>query len=177
MNAIDRLRLESAIVRYDFWLEMRGVRGARRRDLRRELRANLTEASADVGVTRALFGIGSPKELAHAAIEFDPSRPRWSQGLVWAGATLAVLLLWMALTTLTILQSVEASGVAQPVEVSPFPWFGTTFSAQSSPGTFGVGVDGMWQLLVGPLLAFIVIAQPWRLLRRDQRTTVANPSA
>ena len=78
MTVQDRLRIENALLRYDFWLEMRGVAGFRRRALRRELRANLLAASEDVGTTRALFGIGSPKELAYAATEGDPTRPRWS---------------------------------------------------------------------------------------------------
>ncbi len=58
MNLIDRARLEYAVMRYDFWLELRGARGRDRKALRRELRDNLRAASADVGVTRALFGIG-----------------------------------------------------------------------------------------------------------------------
>src|SRR5699024_11186186 len=73
MRTTDRIRLEHAVQRYDFWLDMRGVSMRRRRELRRELRTNLAEATADVGMTRAIFGIGSPKELAHAATENDPS--------------------------------------------------------------------------------------------------------
>lgn len=174
MNAVDRLRIETAIVRYDFWLEMRGVPRARRGDLRRELRDNLTEARADVGTTRALFGIGSPKELAYAAIEADPSHPRWSQGAFWASGTFAVLVLWMALTTLTIIQSVEAADVTEPVELSPFPWLGTTFTVESGPGTLGASVTLPWQLILGPLLVFLLVAQPWRLLRRGERATAAS---
>lgn len=174
MNAIDRLKIETAIVRYDFWLEMRGVSGSRRRDLRRELRGNLTEASADVGTTRALFGIGSPKELAYAAIESDSSRPRWSQGAFWASGTLAVLVLWMALTTLTAIQTVEAANVTDPVELSPFPWLGTSFTVESGPGAFSASVNGPWQLVAGPLLVFVLVAQPWRLLRRKERATATT---
>ncbi|WP_404383313.1 hypothetical protein LL946_18395 [Knoellia locipacati] len=166
MNTIDRLRIESAILRYDFWLEMRGVGGSRRRDLRRELRANLTEAGADVGTTAALFGIGSPKELAYAATDADPSRPRWSQGLMWAAGTLLVLLVWLAITSLNLVQAVEATGSTQAVDVSPFPWFGTTFTVQSSPGVLEASISPLWQLLAGPMLAFLLVAQPWRLLRR-----------
>lgn len=81
MRIYDRLRIEATVLRYDYWLEMRGVRGRDRRDLRGELRANLHEASADVGTTRALFGIGSPKQLAHAAPDVHPSRPRGASGL------------------------------------------------------------------------------------------------
>ncbi|GAA4123447.1 hypothetical protein GCM10022415_28600 [Knoellia locipacati] len=177
MNLIDRTRIETAVARYDFWLEMRGVRGSRRRDLRRELRANLTEASADVGTTRALFGIGSPKELAYAATDTDPSRPRWSQGLIWGAATLALLVAWLLVTSLTIVQSVEAAGVTRAVDVHPFPWFGTTFTVQSSPGTLQASISPLWQLLAGPLFVFLFVAQPWRLLRRRRPALVHDASS
>ncbi|EAP98782.1 hypothetical protein JNB_01400 [Janibacter sp. HTCC2649] len=174
MKNFDRLRIEYAVQRYDFSLELRGVSGARRRELRRELRANLTEASADVGVTRALFGIGSPKQLAYAATEGDASRPRWSLGAFWASGTFAVLLVWLALTMLTIVETVEAAGVGEPVSVRPFPWLGTTFVVESSPGSLGAELHAPWQLLVGPLLVFLLVAQPWRRLRRPQPLPVVE---
>lgn len=177
MSVLDRLRIESAVLRYDFWLEMRGVPGSRRRELRRELRANLDEASADVGTTRALFGIGSPKELAYAATDTDQSRPRWSQGLLWAAGTFLLLMGWLLITSLTIVQTVEAAGVTDAVEVSPFPWFGTTFTVQSSPGTLAASISPLWQLLVGPLLVLLLVAQPWRLLRRPQPAPAAPSTA
>ncbi|PRY62673.1 hypothetical protein BCF74_104109 [Knoellia remsis] len=166
MNVIDTLRIESAIQRYDFWLEMRGVAGKRRRELQQELRTNLREASADVGTTRALFGIGSPKQLAHAATETDPSRPRWSQGAMAAVLTLLVLSTWLALTSLTVLDTADAAQAGGPVSVSPFPWFGTTFTVESTAERLALSVTGMWQLVAGPTLAFLAVAQPWRLLRR-----------
>lgn len=177
MNLVDRVRTETAIARYDFWLEMRGVRGSRRRDLRRELRTNLAEAGADVGTTRALFGIGSPKELAYAATDTDPSRPRWSQGLIWGAGTLAVLVAWLLVTSLTIVQSVEAAGVTQPVDVEPFPWFGTTFTVHSAPGTLEASISPLWQLLAGPLVVLLLVAQPWRLLRRGRPALVRDGSS
>ncbi|MEO6019874.1 MAG: hypothetical protein ABIP45_06465 [Knoellia sp.] len=166
MNTIDRLRHESTLARYDFWLEMRGIRSSRRRELRRELRANLAEASADVGTTKALFGIGSPKELAYAATETDASRPRWSQGLLWGAGVFALLMGWLAITGLNIIQTLDAAGSTAAVDVHPFPWFGTTFTVQSSPGTLEASINPLWQLLVLPLLVFLLVAQPWRLLRR-----------
>lgn len=169
MSVQDRLRIEHALLRYDVWLEMRGVRGSRRRELRRELRANLAEASADVGTTRALFGIGSPKELAYAATETDPSRPTWSQALVWAGLAAAAVFLAMVLTSLTVLQTVDASGATGEVRVSPFPWVGTTFTAEVGSSSFATGVQTPWPLLAVPLLVLLVGARPWRLLRRRQR--------
>ena len=174
MNIVDRARIESAILRYDFWLEMRGVRGSRRRDLRRELRTNLAEAGAEVGTTRALFGIGSPKQLAYAATDTDPSRPRWSQGLMWAAGTLLVLLLWLAVTSLNLVQAVDATGTTDPVDVRPFPWLGTTFTVHSAPGVLEASISPLWQLLAGPLLVLLLVAQPWRLLRRGQHAPAAT---
>jgi len=174
MKLVDRLRTEYAVQRYDFWLELRGVRSSRRRELRRELRTNLAEAAADVGVTSALFGIGSPQQLAYAATEADASRPRWSLGAFWAVGTFSVLMVWMALTSLTIVQTVESAGVTEAVDVQPFPWLGTTFTVESSPGALSAGVHAPWQLIVGPLLAFLLVAQPWRLLRSKDRSPAAT---
>src|SRR5699024_2234324 len=111
MRTTDRIRLEHAVQRYDFWLDMRGVSMRRRRELRRELRTNLAEATADVGMTRAIFGIGSPKELAHAATENDPSRPRWGQGALAAALVFGVVVLACLYAATAFTQGVEASGV------------------------------------------------------------------
>ncbi|MPZ64703.1 MAG: hypothetical protein GEU83_04020 [Pseudonocardiaceae bacterium] len=54
MTFLDRLRVENAVMVYDFWMDLRGVRGRRRRELRRELRTNLRDAAADVGMGTAL---------------------------------------------------------------------------------------------------------------------------
>ncbi len=173
MTTIDRLRIESAILRYDFWLEMRGVRGSRRRDLRRELRTNLTEAGADVGTTRALFGIGSPKELAYAATDTDPSRPRWSQGALWAALVFGIVTFGCMFTAIAFTAGVEAGGATgQTVHGFVFPWFGVDYSARVEPGrSYAAGAGGVGTYFLGlPLLTFLLVAQPWRLLRRRQHT-------
>lgn len=178
MTVLDRLRIENALLRYDFWLEMRGVRGSRRRELRRELRGNLTEASADVGTTRALFGIGSPKELAHAATDVDPHRPRWSQGAIWASAVFGLVLFAMLYTATAFTAGVEATGVTgETVRGTVFPWFGVDFSARVEPGRGGlaVGANGSFLHVVGlPLLTFVLVAKPWRVLRRNGTARVAS---
>ena len=172
MNLIDRFRIETAILRYDFWLEMRGVRGRRRRDLRRELRANLIEARADVGTTRALFGIGSSKELAYAATDSDPSRPRWSQGALWAALVFGVVVFGCMFTAIAFTAGVEASGVSgQTARGFVFPWFGVDYSARVEPGrSYAAGAGGVGMYFLGlPVLVFLLVAQPWRLLRRSMR--------
>ncbi|MFW5470144.1 hypothetical protein ACOCJ4_08880 [Knoellia sp. CPCC 206435] len=178
MTVQDRLRIENALLRYDFWLEMRGVRGSRRRELRRELRANLVEASADVGTTRALFGIGSPKELAHAANDGDPTRPRWSQGAVWASGVFTLVLFSLMFTATAFTAGVEASGVTgETVRGFVFPWFGIDFAARVEPDGrgFAVGAGGSFVPVVGlPLLTFVVVSKAWRVLSRGDRSAVAS---
>lgn len=174
MNIIDRIRTENAVQRYDFWLELRGVRGRRRRELRRELRTNLADAAADVGVTRALFGIGSPKQLAFEMSERQESRPRWSLGLLWATAAFGLLLMAVLCTSAVVLQTVQSTGVVgREVRTEVLPWIGVDFLTRVEPGQGGlsVGVDGApWYLLV-PLLVFLLVAQPWRPFTHRETTT------
>ncbi len=58
MNLLDRARISGAVHSYDFWLDVRGVRRARRRDLRHELHANLLDAAARHGAREAVRGLG-----------------------------------------------------------------------------------------------------------------------
>lgn len=172
MSIVDLVRIESAINRYDFWLELRGTRGRDRRAMRRELRDNLKAAATDVGTTRALFGIGSPKELAYAATPRSASRPRWSMGLLWAVVAFGLAGIGLVSTAVVFAQGVDASGTTgTDVTSGIFPWFGTTFHARAAADGAGLsfGFDSPLALLLVPLLVFVSAAAPWRLLRR--RTT------
>lgn len=171
MKIIDRSRVQYAVIRYDFWLEIRGIRSRERKALRRELRDNLGAASADVGVTRALFGIGSPKQLAYDVTPRARNRPRWSLGAVWAALTFGGVLLALLWTAITFVQVVEASdATGRQVSSSIFPWFGTTFHAEiaENGGGLSFGLDNPVALILLPLLVFVVVASPWRMLRRDK---------
>lgn len=170
MNPIDLFRRENAIQQYDFWLDIRGVPMRQRRGLRRELRTNLTEASADVGMTEALFGIGSPKQLAYSATEEDPARPRWGLAAMVAALVFGVVVFAVVYTATTFTAGVEASGVVgETVRGFVFPWYGVEFSARVEPdrGGLATGAANIQYYMFGlPLLAFVLVAQPWRLLRR-----------
>lgn len=171
MNVVDRARVEYAVTRYDFWLDLRGTRGRDRKALRRELRDNLKAAVADAGITRALFGIGSPKQLAYDATPQAAGRPRWSMGALWAGLTFAGVLLALTWTAITFMQVVDASGTrGTQVSSSIFPWFGTTFQAElaDSGGGFSFAVDNPIALLALPLLVFVLVSGPWRMLKRSK---------
>lgn len=171
MNVVDIIRVESAVTRYDFWLELRGASRRSRRTLRRELRDNLKIASGDVGTTQALFGIGSPKELAYAVTGSAASRPRWSTGMIWASVAFGLTLVALVFTSLVFMQGVQASNVlGQDVSGHVFPWFGTTFHARAGDGV-SFGFDAPFGLLIVPLFTFVVVAQPWRLLHASGRRT------
>ncbi len=178
MSVIDRIRIENAVQRYDFWLELRGVRGRRRREMRRELRTNLAAAGADVGVTKALFGIGSPKQLAFEMSERQAHRPRWSLGVLWATVTAAVLLTAVLCTSAIVLQTVQSTGVVgRDVRTEVLPWIGVEFLTRVEPGQGGLslGVTGApWYLLV-PLVVLLLVAQPWRpITHRDRAMPVQS---
>ena len=139
MGIIDRFRIENAVQTYDFWLELRGMRSRRRKEARRELRTNLRDAAADVGVTQALFNIGSPKELAYAMTPEATQRPRWSLGAMWASLAFVVVVFGLMYTASTFTSGVDASGVVgQQVTGFVFPWFGVDFMARrrQMPGDF-----------------------------------------
>lgn len=137
--------------------------------MRRELRANLRAAATDVGVTRALFGIGSPKELALEATPQSADRPRWSMGLLWAAIAFGLVAIGLVSTAAIFAEGVSASGAAgSDVTSGIFPWFGTTFHARAvaNEGGLSFGFDSPLALFAAPLLIFICVAAPWRLLRR-----------
>lgn len=69
VNIVDRARIIGATVSYVLWLDLADVPGQRRRDLRRELRANLGDATALVGSREAVQNLGSTRKMAAAAPE------------------------------------------------------------------------------------------------------------
>lgn len=166
MGIIDRIRIENAVQTYDFWLELRGTRGKQRRAMRRELRTNLKDATADVGVTQALFNIGSPKQLAYEMTPEAQLRPRWSMGAMWATVTFGLVVFACLFTAFAFVAGVEASGVTgQTVHGFVFPWFGVDFSARVEPDGRGLSAGAgniAWWFLGLPLLTFLLVSRPWR---------------
>lgn len=170
MSLLDRIRTEIAVVRYDLWLDLRGVTGGRRRELRRELRANLADAAAERGSRAAVERLGSLRHMAAQAAPVDPTRPRWSVGL---GAALALVLLtvlaelWSAMAWADgVLATAPAVAVSGSMTLFP----GSEVSYAPSAAGFEVGFSPGWTSLAVGLLAFLLVARPWRLLaHRDRR--------
>ncbi|AXH96063.1 hypothetical protein [Ornithinimicrobium avium] len=169
MGLIDTLRIEDTVQRYDFWLEMRGTGWRRRKELRRELRANLRAATEDVGATQALLNVGAPKELAREATDGEyQRRPQWSRAGFYAALTLGAVLFAVVYTATTFTAGVEAAGmVGQDVTGRVFPWPWVEFHARIEEGRGGLttGASGAgWPVVVLPLVVFVLTARPWRVL-------------
>lgn len=172
MSVIDRIRIENAVQRYDFALDLHGVSGTQRRALRRELRSNLYEAAGDGGARAAIHAIGSPEQLARESAQAirDPRRPAWSQGL--AAAALAVALYWAVVlyTIFTWMDAVIASGVEHEVvgRVSLLP--GIEYRAQHTVTSLSGGLTTSGTFALISLGIFVVVlalaGRVWRPLRR-----------
>ena len=84
----DRLRIERAVRRVDWTLDGR-VPMARRRQIRSELRSNLTEAAHEVGADRAVEQLGDLRALAGSYLElyrgrFDFQAGSWAAIITYA---------------------------------------------------------------------------------------------
>ncbi len=164
-SAISRVRIEWAVVRYDFWLDLRCVPGRERRPLRRELRANLLDASATVGIDKALAGVGSPRTLAITAATDEILTSRWVAGAMAAfTASLALVLLFLFMS-LYYTEGVLDSGIMGQTSSSLFPFIGSRVTVDNSESGFIVeGHPGLLPVVVA-ILTWLAVARPWRRLR------------
>lgn len=172
MRTTEKIKLESWLTRYDFWLDSRGVPLGVRSALGKEMRSNLTEAAADVGLDEALAGAGSPKELATEAAEVavDPTRPTWLQGLGWAVAAAVGYGLIVLISLLTFTQGVFASGAERATGwalLAP----GVQIDVVNTEAEVSMGASGFpWLLPAVALLGFLIGARVWRLaIPADER--------
>jgi hypothetical protein len=169
MNVADRLRVERTVLSYDWWLDLRGANGRRRRELRRELRANLVDATQHVGSGAAVRSLGSTREMAAEALPPDRTRPRWAAGLQAGLAALTATLLLELLAALTWLDGAEAADpdgrVTGPLTL--FPGSSVEYTPVESGFSFFFAPG--WTALAVGLLVLVVVARPWRLARRSPR--------
>ena len=164
MNILDHARIVGATLSYDLWLDLAGVPGRRRRDLRRELRANLGAATALVGSRDAVRGLGSTREMAEAAGIADPTRPRWTVGFTVGISLLGLSLLAEMLAALSWADGAMAATPESRVTgaMTFFPGSSLTYSPSASG--FSLSVDVGWACLAVGFIAFVLAARPWRLL-------------
>jgi len=158
--ARDRARIRWAVLRLDLWQSWYGVPGRIGRAMQRELSANLRDADDEPGgVAGAVQRLGSLRELAREAV-VDSGGLRWERGATAAVVAFAAVLLGQMLLSSVYADGLLAAGGGQG------NLFGNEVSARDDADslTLSAGLGG-WLLLVVPLV-FVLVARPWRLLRR-----------
>ena len=167
MNVLDRVRIEQAVLSYDWWLDLRGTPWRRRRDLRSELRANLRDAAAHTGAPAAVAALGSTRQMAADAALADPTRPRWAVGLYSGISALALTLFVALLAGLAWADGVMSADPTEPVRGSVTLLPGSSMEYAPLADGFSVSSSVGWLPVAVGLLAFVVVARPWRAVRRS----------
>jgi hypothetical protein len=158
----DRARIEIAVHRVDTSLQWRIPR-ARRRQVREELRANLTDAAQRVGGEEAVRQLGDLRALARSYA--DVYRGRWDYWTGWW----AMFITYVAVQVLSIAVSLAFSagvvaGGGHPASYAIWSGFGP-FAGSASSHTFTVSLGSPAHLvLMG--LAFAIGAAHRQILRR-----------
>jgi hypothetical protein len=172
MTARPRLTLRDRITRerYLFRFSWAMQDYPRSRHLTRELRTELTATATEVGMARAVAGLGHPRVLAEGYIaELGRRLPRWGTGAVW-GALAVSALVWLSLAYAAgTLDTLDAMG-GGTVQHSAF---GATTTYVNTADSLSVSSEATWQLLVLYLVVFLVPyllgARVWRAWTRPAR--------
>jgi hypothetical protein len=177
MSLIDRLRIERLVWSLD--QQLYDLPRAQRVAVRREVRANLLEASHDVGTTAALRRVGGSRRLAeqYLVAEFG-DRPRHS----WVGAAYAAGLLPLVLNfVLAEAGNAFEHGVtaADPHATGTYVWSGVSWVQSAATYTFDNGTasthGGAWTPLAFLLWILVTVGagRLWRLRFRRRPAVVA----
>lgn len=169
MNIVDRARIESAVKSYDWWLDLRGAPGRRRRELRRELRANLLEAAATTDAKSAVAALGSTRAMAAEAIEPDPKRPRWTAAANAAIFAFAGVILIEVFASLAWMDGAMAADKDARVAGSMTLFPGSSLEYAPQANGFDMTIHFGWLCLAAAALVFVAVARPWRAFRRRDR--------
>lgn len=168
MNVLDQVRIECAVRSYDWWLDLQGTPGWRRRDLRGELRANLRDAAARAGAREAVAALGSTRQMAKDASSADSSRPRWSAGLNAAILALFVLLNLGFFAAFAWFDGARAADPSRTVTGSVTFFPGSTLRYTPGDDGFSMAFGLGWLPFALAFLVFLVVARPWRAVSRGR---------
>ncbi|WP_329020800.1 hypothetical protein [Streptomyces sp. NBC_00690] len=171
----DRLRIERAVWTLDSHLDNLPLRSKRAK--RRETRANLHAAAADVGTAEAIRRLGNLRTLAagYLAAEYGEHgpRPSYTMGAIWLIMVHVIAGLLAVAGKAAFITGVRA---AKPHATGDFHWPGVRYVINEATITLRDGatsatVGGSWTPLVYlvSVIAFVVGGQLWRLLPQWQR--------
>jgi hypothetical protein len=175
LTAADRWRIRRTV--RSFAGMINNLPGARRREIRRELHANLTASARDVGVDEAIRSLGSLRHLAaeYLDAEFGSApRPSWVSGLRWALAMPYTLLVVYFTGIISFGAGLEAGEPAPGIyRWAPFGgWIGDYREVFDDGGYGGFTLDASRLLVtyvILAMLAYVVGGRLWRLLPAHRR--------
>ena len=163
-NAADRMRREWFLLRFDWAMQDYPSRASRQ--IRRDLRADLEVAAAEVGMTRALHDLGHPSALADSyKEELGRPLPRYVSGAVAAGLAvgfLAYLAIAYAIGTLDTLEALGGGSVTtRPLGAA------TTFTSTADEISVQTHMTWQWATLYVSIavVTFLVGSRIWRAVR------------
>jgi hypothetical protein len=162
LSMTDRVRRWSYLQDVELWLEPMANR--RRREIVRELRSNLADAAADVGMTQAISDLGRPRDLAREYVQAEPRRrPNWSLGVLALGAVLLI----SVLALLSYLAGMADALIASGGGTAEGSFLGLEVVTEASQTALAWELTGWsWPLAIAALLALLLGAQVWRYLPR-----------
>lgn len=163
LRPTDVLRREWYLLRLSW--HMQDHPGREEKRIRRELRAALTLAAADVGMTQAVRDLGHPMVLAESyRADLGRPLPRWTAGAVSATLAAAFLLYLAGAYAVGTLDTLEALGGGT---LTRYPLGGeTTFTVADDAFRVEstVGAPGVLLVLAVGLVAFVLGSRLWRVL-------------
>ncbi|CAJ62312.1 MULTISPECIES: hypothetical protein [Frankia] len=172
-STLDRLRIERTV--WTMNTRLQDLPRRSRTALRRELRADLHAAAADVGARQAVRQLGDLRVLAagYLAAEYGElaRRPSWTA----AAVTIFVVEGVMMLVDYVARTAFDAGITATPDATGTFRWAGVPYLTSDATFTYQHGshtsVGGAWTPLVYVLMlgGAFVAGRMWRLLFARQR--------
>jgi hypothetical protein len=160
LSLTDRLRRWSYLQDVELWLDP--MSGRRRREVLRELRTNLADAAADVGMTQAIEDLGKPRDLARELVDAEPRRrPSWSLGVLGAGAVLLIAML-AGMSYLFGLTDGALGAGGGTVEGG---FLGVQIVTVATDAELSWTLSGWsWPVTIAALIGFLIASAAWRAL-------------
>lgn len=170
MHLVDRARVGAAVGWYGLWLERYDVTRRARRELKRELRANLIEAAEDRGARAAVSALGGLRALAlaHADAAGRDERPHWTSGALVAIVVAGLVPLVQLFAAFNFLAGADAADDGATVRGALVPFPGSSIERRPLGSGFTLSIDFGPTFAVAALAVFVLAARPWRLLRRGR---------
>lgn len=162
LSLTDRFRRWSYLQDVELWLDP--MPGRRRREVVRELRTNLADAAADVGMAQAIEDLGKPRDLAREFVKAEPRRrPSWSLGVLGVGAVLLVAML----AGMGYLSGMTDGVLGVGGGIAEGNFLGIHVLTTATDTGLAWELSGWsWPITILAAIAFLAASSSWRLIMR-----------